>query len=91
MRFVKPLDEQLLLELSNNYEAFVTLEDHSIVGGAGSAVSEFFAAHMIFKPILHLGLEDKFPAHGSRNEVLEMNGLDVVTLGKKIIGFANSI
>jgi len=91
MRFVKPLDEQLLLELSNNYEAFVTLEDHSIVGGAGSAASEFFAAHMIFKPILHLGLEDKFPAHGSRNEVLEMNGLDVVALGKKIIGFANSI
>jgi len=91
MRFVKPLDEQLLLELSNNYEAFVTLEDHSIVGGAGSAVSEFFAAQMIFKPILHLGLEDKFPAHGSRNEVLEMNGLDLVTLGKKIIGFANSI
>jgi 1-deoxy-D-xylulose-5-phosphate synthase len=91
MRFVKPLDEQLLLELSNNYEAFVTLEDHSIVGGAGSAVSEFFAAHMIFKPILHLGLEDKFPAHGSRNEVLEMNGLDVATLNKKIIGFVNSI
>ena len=91
MRFVKPLDEQLLLELSNNYEAFVTLEDHSIVGGAGSAVSEFFAAQMIFKPILHLGLEDKFPAHGSRNEVLEMNGLDVATLNKKIIGFANSI
>ena len=91
MRFVKPLDEQLLLELNNNYEAFITLEDHSIVGGAGSAVSEFFAAHMIFKPILHLGLEDKFPAHGSRNEVLEMNGLDVTTLNKKIIGFANSI
>ena len=91
MRFVKPLDEQLLLELSNNYEAFVTLEDHSIVGGAGSAVSEFFAAQMIFKPILHLGLEDKFPAHGSRNEVLEMNGLDVATLNKKIIGFVNSI
>ena len=91
MRFVKPLDEELLLELSNDYEAFVTLEDHSIVGGAGSAVSEFFAAHMIFKPILHLGLEDKFPAHGSRNEVLEMNGLDVVTLGKKIIGFVDSI
>ena len=91
MRFVKPLDEQLLLELNNNYEAFITLEDHSIVGGAGSAVSEFFAAHMILKPILHLGLEDKFPAHGSRNEVLEMNGLDVTTLNKKIIGFANSI
>ena len=91
MRFVKPLDEQLLLELNNNYEAFITLEDHSIVGGAGSAVSEFFAAHMILKPILHLGLEDKFPAHGSRNEVLEMNGLDVTTLSKKIIGFANSI
>ena len=91
MRFVKPLDEQLLLELSNNYEVFVTLEDHSIVGGAGSAVSEFFAAQMIFKPILHLGLEDKFPDHGSRNEVLEMNGLDVATLSKKIIGFGNSI
>ena len=91
MRFVKPLDEQLLLELSNNYEAFVTLEDHSIVGGAGSAVSEFFVAQMIYKPILHLGLEDKFPAHGSRNEVLEMNGLDVASLNKKIIGFVNSI
>ncbi len=61
------------------------------MGGAGSAVSDFFAANMIFKPILHLGLEDKFPDHGSRNEVLEMNGLDVTTLSKKIIGFGNSI
>ena len=48
-------------------------------------------SEMCIRDSLHLGLEDKFPAHGSRNEVLEMNGLDVATLNKKIIGFVNSI
>ncbi|PWK82366.1 1-deoxy-D-xylulose-5-phosphate synthase [Fulvimonas soli] len=77
MRFVKPLDEALVLELARTHEAFVTLEDNAIAGGAGSAVAECLAAHGVVKPILHLGLPDAYLEHGSREEVLSMAGLDL--------------
>jgi len=77
MRFVKPLDETLILELAKSHDAFVTLEDNAIAGGAGSAVAECLAAHGIVKPILHLGLPDAYLEHGSREEVLSMAGLDL--------------
>jgi 1-deoxy-D-xylulose-5-phosphate synthase len=77
MRFVKPLDEALILELAKSHDAFVTLEDNAIAGGAGSAVAECLAAHGIVKPILHLGLPDVYLEHGSREEVLSMAGLDL--------------
>ena len=70
MRFVKPLDEALMLELARTHEAFVTLEDNAIAGGAGSAVAECLAAHGIAMPLLHLGLPDAFLEHGSREELL---------------------
>ena len=70
MRFVKPLDEALILELAKSHDAFVTLEDNAIAGGAGSAVAECLAAHGITLPILHLGLPDVYLEHGSREEVL---------------------
>ena len=76
MRFVKPLDTELLLELAKTHSAFVTLEDHSIAGGAGSAVNEFFAAHELQLPVLDLGLPDMFLEHGSREECLKLVGLD---------------
>jgi 1-deoxy-D-xylulose-5-phosphate synthase len=77
MRFVKPLDEALIVELAKTHDAFVTLEDNAIAGGAGSAVAECLAAHGIILPILHLGLPDVYLEHGSREEVLSMAGLDL--------------
>jgi 1-deoxy-D-xylulose-5-phosphate synthase len=80
MRFVKPLDEAMILELAKTHDAFVTLEDNAIAGGAGSGVAECLAAHGIVKPILHLGLPDAYLEHGSREEVLTMAGLDLPSI-----------
>ncbi|HRN60727.1 MAG TPA: transketolase C-terminal domain-containing protein, partial [Chiayiivirga sp.] len=77
MRFVKPLDHELLLELARHHEGFVTLEDNAIAGGAGSAVAEFFAGQDITVPLLHLGLPDAFLEHATREELLAQCGLDV--------------
>ena len=76
MRFVKPLDEELLLELAGTHDRFVTLEDHAVAGGAGGAVDEFFAAHGLLLPLLNLGLPDIFQEHASREETLQEAGLD---------------
>ena len=87
MRFVKPLDHELINNLVHKYSKIVTLEDHTIIGGAGSAVNEYLSQQQILKPVLTLGLKDDFPAHGSRNQILELNGLDVESLKKKIANF----
>jgi 1-deoxy-D-xylulose-5-phosphate synthase len=84
MRFVKPLDGELLLELATSHQAFVTLEDNVIAGGAGSAVAEFLAANGIEVPLLNLGLPDTFLEHGSREECLAMAGLDSDGIRKSI-------
>lgn len=76
MRFVKPLDGELLKELAKTHEYFVTVEDNAIAGGAGSAVNEFFAEEKLKVFIKNLGLPDKFLEHGSREEVLADVGLD---------------
>jgi len=76
MRFVKPLDEELLLRLANSHRAFVTLEDNAVTGGAGSGVNECLASHGVALPILNLGIPDRFIEHGSRNECLAAAGLD---------------
>jgi 1-deoxy-D-xylulose-5-phosphate synthase len=85
MRFVKPLDETLLLELAKDHSAFVTLEDNVIAGGAGSAVAECLAAHGVTLPVLHLGLPDVFLEHGTREEVLSEAGLDLPGIRKAIL------
>ncbi len=77
MRFVKPLDAELLRELSRHHEGFVTLEDNAVEGGAGSAVAEFFAAEGITTAMLQLGLPDAFLDHASREQLLEQCGLDI--------------
>ncbi|MDQ6647992.1 MAG: 1-deoxy-D-xylulose-5-phosphate synthase, partial [Pseudomonadota bacterium] len=84
MRFVKPLDESMLVELATTHDAFVTLEDNAIAGGAGSAVAECLAAHGITVPILHLGLPDVYLEHGSREDVLTMAGLDLSSIRQSI-------
>ena len=76
MRFVKPLDHALLLELARQHEGFVTLEDNVIAGGAGSGVAEFFAAEGIVTALLQLGLPDAFLPHAGREQLLAQCGLD---------------
>ncbi|MGN6520275.1 MAG: 1-deoxy-D-xylulose-5-phosphate synthase [Dokdonella sp.] len=76
MRFVKPLDEAMLVELAGSHAAFVTVEDNAIMGGAGSAVAEALSTHAISLPVLHLGLSDRFLEHASREELLASDGLD---------------
>ncbi|MGN6790031.1 MAG: 1-deoxy-D-xylulose-5-phosphate synthase [Rhodanobacteraceae bacterium] len=76
MRFVKPLDKALVLELARSHDAFVTLEDNAIAGGAGSAVGELLAAHGVEIPLLQLGLPDRFLEHATREQLLAEAGLD---------------
>ena len=77
MRFVKPLDARMVLDVARGHELLVTLEENALPGGAGSAVNECLAAHACAAPILNLGLPDSFTEHGSRDEVLREAGLDV--------------
>jgi Deoxyxylulose-5-phosphate synthase len=87
MRFVKPLDEDCVLEMAATHSLLVTVEDNVIAGGAGSAVSECLAAHNVQIPILHLGLPDRFIEHGSREEMLSDAGLDVPGIQRAIQAF----
>ncbi len=78
MRFVKPLDRALILELAKTHEGFVTLEDNVVAGGAGSGIAELLAADNVQISMLHLGLPDAFQHHASREDLLAEAGLDVV-------------
>jgi 1-deoxy-D-xylulose-5-phosphate synthase len=80
MRFIKPLDEELLLKLATRHKAFITVEENTIAGGAGSAVSELLNARGIAAPMLHLGIPDRFIEHGSRQDCLVAAGLDVQSI-----------
>ena len=85
MRFVKPLDEGLILELARNHDALVTLEDNAIAGGAGSGVAEMLASSGIEIPILQLGLPDIFLEHASREQLLAEAGLDAEGIRRKVL------
>ena len=76
MRFVKPLDEQIIRNLADKTSLFVTVEEHAVMAGAGSAVNEFMAQAQIIKPILNLGLPDEFLPQASHAEMLQDCGLD---------------
>jgi len=76
MRFVKPLDEDLVRQLAQEHELLVSVEEGSLMGGAGSAVAECLAAAGLTRPLLHLGLPDKFIDHGDTGQLLAAAGLD---------------
>ncbi len=76
MRFAKPLDEALIADLASRHGLLVTLEENSIAGGAGAAVSEHLASIGVLSPILHLGLPDVFGDHGKHPQQLRSAGLD---------------
>jgi 1-deoxy-D-xylulose-5-phosphate synthase len=85
MRWVKPLDEALILELARTHEAIVTVEDNAIAGGAGSAVAELLAARNAQSRVLHLGLPDSYLEHASREQLLAEAGIDVAGIRQAIL------
>ncbi len=84
MRFIKPLDIELVKQLANSHDALVTVEEGAVMGGAGAAVAEALAAAGIVKPLLHLGLPDKFIDHGDAAQLLTACGLDATGIAASI-------
>ena len=87
MRFVKPLDEALLGELAASHDYLVTLEDGALLGGAGSAVNEALQRLRLYKPVLNLGLPDRFIEQGSQEEIYRLLGLDSAGIEQSIREF----
>lgn len=89
MRFAKPLDQQLLQQLAETHDLLVSIEDHSILGGGGSAVSEYLHTLQYNTPLLTLGIPDRWIAHGSRQQQLDECGLSVAGISTAITTFLN--
>jgi 1-deoxy-D-xylulose-5-phosphate synthase len=84
MRFVKPLDEALLLDLAQNHDALVFVEDSAIQGGAGSACLEALSMHKVQIPTLQIGLPDEYVEHGDINLLLDLYGLSPQKIHTKV-------
>ncbi|WP_287924334.1 1-deoxy-D-xylulose-5-phosphate synthase [Diaphorobacter sp.] len=84
MRWAKPLDTQLLLQVAAEHDALVTVEEGCIMGGAGSAVAEALAAAGVQRPLLQLGLPDAFIEHGDPAKLLALQGLDAAGIQRSI-------
>jgi 1-deoxy-D-xylulose-5-phosphate synthase len=84
MRFVKPLDEALVIEMASSHDLLVTVEENAIMGGAGAAVSEFLARENILKSVLHLGLPDAYVEHAKPAQMLAECGLDAAGIEASI-------
>ncbi len=76
MRFVKPIDEALIVELAGNHSLLVTIEENAVIGGAGSEVERVLAENGLTVPVLRLGLPDRFIDHGEQGQLLSELGLD---------------
>jgi 1-deoxy-D-xylulose-5-phosphate synthase len=87
MRFVKPIDEALILELANSHDVFVTVEENVLAGGAGEAVNAFLQTQRILLPVLNIGLPDAFIEQGTREELLALCGLDTQGILAQIEAF----
>ncbi|MBA8682516.1 1-deoxy-D-xylulose-5-phosphate synthase [Stenotrophomonas tumulicola] len=85
MRFIKPLDRTLVLELAARHDALVTIEDNVVAGGAGSGVAELLSAEDVLKPFLHLGLPDAFQHHASREDLLSEAGIDAAGIRAAVL------
>lgn len=89
MRFVKPLDEELIKKVQAKYDLIVTIEDNVIKGGAGSGVNEYLNEIQASIKVLNLGLPDSYQDHGSREDLLSEAGIDSKGILKQIRGFLN--
>jgi 1-deoxy-D-xylulose-5-phosphate synthase len=84
MRFVKPLDEGMVREIARSHELLVTVDEKAVQGGAGSAVNEVLAGGPAARPVLNLGLPDRFIEHGSRSDMLTDAGLDAAGIEARV-------
>lgn len=91
MRFVKPIDEELIVRLARSHDYIVTAEENAEQGGAGSAVLEVLAKHGICKPVLLLGVEDKVTEHGDPKKLLADLGLNAEAVEKRIAGWIRAV
>lgn len=91
MRFVKPIDEELIVRLARSHDYIVTAEENAEQGGAGSAVLEVLAKHGICKPVLLLGVEDKVTEHGDPKKLLDDLGLSAEVIEKRIAGWIKAV
>jgi 1-deoxy-D-xylulose-5-phosphate synthase len=87
MRFVKPLDEALILQLAKDHDIIVTIEENVVAGGAGSAVNNFLHKNKLLRHTLNIGLPDAFIEQGTREELLSLCGLDKEGILKQIQEF----
>ena len=90
MRFIKPIDDAMILKIAQEHDAIVTIEEGCTMGGAGSAVAESLAQAQQSKPILILGLPDQFVDHGDPTLLLAKCGLNAEGIEQSILArFAN--
>jgi len=87
MRFVKPLDEDLLHEVFNNYSKIITVEDGTVTGGFGSAILEFMNKHQYHADISILGIPDKIIEHGTLKELQSEAGFDAKAITAAVRNF----
>ena len=87
MRFIKPIDKDIILEMAKSHDVLVTIEENVISGGAGSAVNNFLQAQQILMPVLNIGLPDAYVEQGTREELLSECGLDTQSILQNIEQF----
>ena len=85
MKFVKPIDEKMIKRCVTNHKLIVTIEDNTILGGAGSAVLEVISKNNLKCKTLCLGIPDHFVEHGTQEEIYKQCGLDKNSIIKKIV------
>ncbi|NOX91710.1 MAG: 1-deoxy-D-xylulose-5-phosphate synthase [Gammaproteobacteria bacterium] len=90
MRFVKPLDENLILEMAEKHALIVTVEENVVAGGAGSGVNECLAAHGVATTVHNLGLPDRFIEHGEHGALLSQCGLDAIGIESTVVNLLAS-
>lgn len=90
MRSVKPLDRALVEELARTHEALVTVEENAVIGGAGAEVERLLGELGLRRPLLRLGLPDRFIEHGEQKEVLAQLGLDARQIAERVRGFVQN-
>ena len=91
MRFVKPLDESMVIDIALSHAVIVTLEENVIQGGAGSAINEFINEQSLDVNVLNIGLPDTNIEHGTREELLQEAGLDSKSISQKIVTHLKSL
>ena len=91
MRFIKPLDEAMILKMAETHDLLVSVEENVIAGGAGNGINEVLNAHVCKTPLLTIGLPDSFIEQGTREEVLSVAGLDVPGILASIESFQKKL